>query len=371
MIRSVRLGSFKRFRDQSFELDDSVVLAGPNNAGKSTLLQAIATWKIGLDHWLAQREGGSRGVKRTGVALTRRDFTAVPIREMNLLWKDRVVSGGGGPGASRLMEIVVEGRSHGENWECGLEFQYANREMVYVRPLGAKHMDAEEINAFPPKAAKDVRVVHVPALFGIQRDEPKHERGMQDLLIGQGRSGDILRNLLLEVGNRTRAGGGRQCPGVGLGGPDRSHEGPLPNRPHAALLRRWDSRTSPVSTASRQRESPLGRKSAPPPPARPCQRGQRHAPSTSAPWLPLCQARYRHAAGRTRRPPAHHPAAGRVRAPAEDRPRARRPGGYGNTLSHNPRCHRAGARSVIRPETLRARCGPTRSEIEPSRHQGS
>ena len=96
MIRRVRLGSFKRFRDQSFELHDSIVLAGPNNAGKSTLLQAIATWKFGLDHWLAQREGGSKGVKRTGVALTRRDFTAVPIREMNLLWKDRVVSGGEG-----------------------------------------------------------------------------------------------------------------------------------------------------------------------------------------------------------------------------------------------------------------------------------
>ena len=208
MIRRVRLGSFKRFRNQSFELDDSIVLAGPNNAGKSTLLQAIATWKFGLDHWLAQREGGSKGVKRTGVALTRRDFTAVPIREMNLLWKDRVVSGGEGPGASRLLEIVVEGRSNDENWECGLEFQYANREMAYVRPLGAKHMGAEEINSFPPQAAKDLRVVHVPALFGIQRDEPKHERGMQDLLIGQGRSGDILRNLLLEVGIRTESGGG-------------------------------------------------------------------------------------------------------------------------------------------------------------------
>ena len=208
MIRRVRLGSFKRFRHQSFDLDDSIVLAGPNNAGKSTLLQAIATWKFGLDHWLAQREGGSKGVKRTGVALTRRDFTAVPIREMNLLWKDRVVSGGGGPGASRLLEIVVEGHLKNENWECGLEFQYANREMVYVRPLGAKHMGAEEINAFPPQAAKDLRVVHVPALFGIQRDEPKHERGMQDLLIGQGRSGDILRNLLLEVGDHAATGSG-------------------------------------------------------------------------------------------------------------------------------------------------------------------
>ena len=134
MIRRVRLGSFKRFRDQSFELDDSIVLAGPNNAGKSTLLQAIATWKFGLDYWVAQREGGSKSVKRTGVAVTRRDFTAVPISEMNLLWKDRVVSGGEGPGASRLLVVVVDGQSNDENWECGLEFQYANREMVYVRP---------------------------------------------------------------------------------------------------------------------------------------------------------------------------------------------------------------------------------------------
>ena len=146
MIHRVRIGSFKRFRDQSFELDDSIVLAGPNNAGKSTLLQAIATWKFGLDHWLAQREGGSRGVKRTGVALTRRDFTAVPTREMSLLWKDRVVSGGEGPGASRLLEIVVGWQSDDVKWECGLEFQYANREMVYVRPLGAKDMGAEEIS---------------------------------------------------------------------------------------------------------------------------------------------------------------------------------------------------------------------------------
>ena len=212
MIRNVRLGSFKRFRDQSFELGDSVVLAGPNNAGKSTLLQAIATWKFGLDHWLSQREGGTKGVKRTGVALTRKDFTAVPIREMNLLWKDRVVSGGEGPGASRLLEIVVEGQSGDGPWECGLEFQFANRETVYVRPLGAKHMRADEISAFPPQPAKDLQVVHVPALFGIQRDEPRHERGMQDLLIGQGRSGDILRNLLLEISNQTETGQGADAP---------------------------------------------------------------------------------------------------------------------------------------------------------------
>ena len=59
MISRLTLRNFKRFREQTFELADSVVLAGPNNAGKSTLLQAIATWKLGLDRWVAQREGGA------------------------------------------------------------------------------------------------------------------------------------------------------------------------------------------------------------------------------------------------------------------------------------------------------------------------
>ena len=52
MISRLTLRNFKRFREHTFELADSVVLAGPNNAGKSTLLRAIATWKLGLDRWV-------------------------------------------------------------------------------------------------------------------------------------------------------------------------------------------------------------------------------------------------------------------------------------------------------------------------------
>ena len=130
MIRRLTLKNFKRFREQSFELADSVVLAGPNNAGKSTLLQAIATWKLGLDRWVAQREGG-RAVKRSGVAITRSDFTAAPLREMNLLWEDRKVTGPAGMSDTRrLIEISVEGEVDGASWTCGIEFQYANREVV-------------------------------------------------------------------------------------------------------------------------------------------------------------------------------------------------------------------------------------------------
>ena len=68
MIRRVTITNFKRFQNQAFELADSVVLAGPNNAGKSTLLQAITMWKFGLDRWISQRVGG-RAVTRSGIAI--------------------------------------------------------------------------------------------------------------------------------------------------------------------------------------------------------------------------------------------------------------------------------------------------------------
>ncbi len=199
MIKRVVLRNFKRFVDQAFELPDSVILAGPNNAGKSTLLQAIATWKLGLDRWVALKKS-SKAVKRSGAPISRADFTAVPLREMNLLWEDRRVSGSAEkPGAPRLIEILLDGETDKKPWSCGLEFQYANPELVYVRPLGAKSLPQEEIRSFPDPNGARLEVIHVPPLSGIERDEPRRDRGMQDLLIGQGRPGEVLRNLLWEI----------------------------------------------------------------------------------------------------------------------------------------------------------------------------
>ena len=197
MIRRVTIRRFKRFEEEVFPLSDRVVLAGANNSGKSTLLQAIVAWKFGLDQWRRHRSG-RRSRVRSGVPVTRDAFTPAPLREMNLLWHNRLVTLGA-TGRPRLIEIGVEGESALGPWACGVEFQYANPELLYVRPLAARSMEPEELAAFPPAAAGAVQVVLAPTLSGIVRDEPRHERGMQDLLISAGRPGEVLRNLLLEV----------------------------------------------------------------------------------------------------------------------------------------------------------------------------
>lgn len=48
MLANIRIRNFKRLRDVSFELGKTVVLIGPNNSGKTTALQALALWNIGL-----------------------------------------------------------------------------------------------------------------------------------------------------------------------------------------------------------------------------------------------------------------------------------------------------------------------------------
>ena len=96
----------------------------------------------------------------------------------------------------------------GIDWECGLEFQYASPESLYVRPPGAKKLVRKAILRLPPKKAEELDVVLVPPLSGIERDEPRRDRGMQDLLVGQGRPGDILRNLLCEIADNDDDNGG-------------------------------------------------------------------------------------------------------------------------------------------------------------------
>ena len=89
MLTHIKLENFKRFATETFDLTDGVVLAGPNNSGKTTLLQAVAVWNLALQHWLAEHAESSKAKQRTGVPISRNNFTAIPLREMNLLWFDR------------------------------------------------------------------------------------------------------------------------------------------------------------------------------------------------------------------------------------------------------------------------------------------
>jgi predicted ATP-dependent endonuclease of OLD family len=51
MLDRLILRNFKRFADVTNELGQAVVFVGPNNAGKTSALQALALWELGVRRW--------------------------------------------------------------------------------------------------------------------------------------------------------------------------------------------------------------------------------------------------------------------------------------------------------------------------------
>lgn len=204
MLTQLRIRNFKRFTDVTIDLGQTVVLIGPNNSGKTTALQALALWEIGLRKWNEKRRGKASPEKRPGVTINRRDLISIPIPESNLLWRDlhvRDVEQANGKARQTTnvrVDIIVEGITNGKAWSCGLEFDYANDESFYCRPLRID--DADSLQRMQvPEMASEVQIAFLPPMSGLAAVEPKADPGRLNVLIGEGRTAEVLRNLCFQT----------------------------------------------------------------------------------------------------------------------------------------------------------------------------
>jgi ABC-type branched-subunit amino acid transport system ATPase component len=203
MLTSLTVHNFKRFREVKVELGSPVLFIGPNNSGKTSALQALALWEIGLRRWNEKRKGKKTPERRPGVTINRRDLIAVPVPNANLLWRDlhvRDVSTAGEKPETRnvRIDILVEGIGYNGAWECGLEFDYANEESFYCRPL--RISDEKNPQRMPiPEPAVDVRVAYLPPMSGLAARETRLDPGATNVRIGEGRTAEVLRNLCYQI----------------------------------------------------------------------------------------------------------------------------------------------------------------------------
>lgn len=194
MLTRLQIRNFKRFADVDIELGENVVFVGPNNSGKSSALQALTLWELGLRTWIERRSDSDAKV-RTGVTINRRDVLASPIPAANLLWRDlhtrdtQTVDGKKKTENVRV-EITVSGVTAGEQWSCGLEFDYANAESIYCRPVTA---DGGAISI--PAGAAATRIAFLQPMSGLAANEVRIDAGAVDVRIGEGKSAEVLRNL--------------------------------------------------------------------------------------------------------------------------------------------------------------------------------
>ena len=210
MLTKLICRNFKNFGEVEVELGNPVVFIGPNNSGKTTALQALALWEIGLKRWNENRKGKTNPEKRPGVAINRLDLISVPVPSARLLWRDLQVRDverieGKQRTQNIRIDIIVEGVTDGKGWQCGFEFDYANQESFYCRPLRVSKTDEKGTERMPiPDEAEKFSVAFLPAMSGLASNETRLDDGAINVRIGEGRTAEVLRNLCYQVSEDTQ-----------------------------------------------------------------------------------------------------------------------------------------------------------------------
>lgn len=195
MITRLTLRNFKSIGEQTYDFGQFDLLIGRNNSGKSTVLQALAIWQFCVDEFHRSKRSGSKGIQ---VVLP--NFTALPLPEFNLLWKDRTdraypLVNGKKKQEFILIVINVEWLSPaGQASSFGVELRYHSPQTIYAIPVGgwAKFRECEQQGDLP-------KVAYVPPFSGLEPTEKWLDISPIRQQVGKGQPGSVLRNLLLRV----------------------------------------------------------------------------------------------------------------------------------------------------------------------------
>jgi len=195
MITKVHFRKFKRFRDEEIELlpEGITLIAGGNNAGKSSLLHGLAVWEFCRTAIAMEKGEGAFfvGAHHQGLGPGNDEFSPVALPSLKHLWTNlrpqRKAADGDTDGYT--MRIDCEWLSEsGEAQHLEFGLALAN-DRLFVRVTAT--------NLEP--GAKIPVLAYLPPFAGITSRETRVSPAIRRRRIGEGLAGAVLRNLLLEA----------------------------------------------------------------------------------------------------------------------------------------------------------------------------
>jgi predicted ATPase len=194
MIQKVAVQNFKRFKDRTefeFKSDGVTFLAGGNNSGKSTLLQALAVWDFGRSVIEVNRGHAAllSGAKSVGVGISAEEFSPMALPNLKHLWSQLRPGGEGSDGYS--LRIRCDWATNADppiprHLEIG--FALANDRLFVKRVVS----DVTAGDVIP-------RVAYLPPFAGMGPREERMSVPARKRLVGRGLAGAVLRNLLYDL----------------------------------------------------------------------------------------------------------------------------------------------------------------------------
>ena len=198
MIKKIELTKFKKYKRQTIYLRPKgiTILAGGNNSGKSTLLHSIAVWEF--SKLILELEKGKQSLlqnnKEQGLGISADEFLPIAIPSLKHLWTNL---------KTRKEEDDVDGYNlkikcfwdSDNNEEKFLEISLSLvNDRLFIK---ATHSNLNE-NDYIPTAA------YLPTFAGILEKENKVSLAERRKYIGKGLAGSVLRNLLLELYEKSK-----------------------------------------------------------------------------------------------------------------------------------------------------------------------
>ncbi len=191
MINRISFHRFKQFADQDFNLHPAGVslLAGGNNAGKSSILHGLAIWEF-CRTAIEMERGPSTflaGNKKQGLGLGDDQFSPVAVPSLKHLWTNLTTSRDSEPDGYTL-KIGCEWDSDGR--PALLEFGLAlANDRLFVKTTNSNLVKDDVVP----------RIAYLPPFAGMTAREMRLTGAIRRRRIGEGVAGAVLRNLLLDM----------------------------------------------------------------------------------------------------------------------------------------------------------------------------
>ncbi|GHU40824.1 ATPase AAA [Spirochaetia bacterium] len=199
-LHYVEIENFKTFGKKiHIDLSHPTVLIGPNNSGKTSVIQAITLWSQGVKSWF-EKKGDSNKIKtreRYAAGINRLNILEVPVAETRFFWNERKVR----QDKNNVYIIINMGIEYnGCVHDCRLEFSYRDSEVIYCKPDEAtmgnieliQYASSIQFNLLYPMSG-------IMANISADTEETLFTDGHIKLLLGQGQTAQVLRNVCYKV----------------------------------------------------------------------------------------------------------------------------------------------------------------------------
>jgi AAA15 family ATPase/GTPase len=183
LIKSVKIKNFKRFENREITFKSFDCLVGPNNSGKTTLLQALALFDFCIHHCLSQKNGTLELKKRT---IPSEEFYVIPVANPEDLWTDRRKKS-----RNKMITASVE-----VTFDNGIKVSSEVRLVFNKFGIAIKSID--ESQEFL-RELKDFRISYLPVFSMFLPQEERRTRAAVEAELSRGRVTSVIRNLLLDL----------------------------------------------------------------------------------------------------------------------------------------------------------------------------